>query len=143
MAACTAAEAAQRVLIDFSESGFAVVKVVSVPGIDYNRSVDDDGTGQKPGFTNVADAIESLKPGQAMLIWQNEKLEWLHVSTFDDPRIVQSPMHATSVIDSRAGLARGAWIADGPDDAERVVLLIAENQLLGLQFEQWPLWLQE
>lgn len=140
---CTVAAAAQRVLIKFTESGFAVVRVISVPGIDYTRSLDSDSTSQEITFTSVTDAIESLQPGQGLLAWQNDKLEWLHISSFSDPRIVQSPAHVASVIDTRAGLARGAWIADGPDNAARVILLLAENLPLGLQFEQWPLWLHE
>lgn len=135
------AHAAQRVLIRFDESGFHVHRVIRIEQSGAMTSRIDSKTDN--AVTSLSAALQTLTSGRATLIWQDQNLEWIEATVVPDPRITHSPSHALGGHASRTDLLAGAWIADGPDNARRVVVLLPAAAELGLAFEQWPLWLDD
>jgi hypothetical protein len=137
----TQACAAQRVLIRFDESGFHVHRVIRIEHSGAMTS--NSNTESDSAVASLSAALQKLTSGRATLIWQDQNLEWIEATVVPDPRITHSPSHADGDYASRTDLSSGAWIADGPDDARRVVVLLPAAEELGLAFEQWPLWLDD
>lgn len=138
---CSQSFATQRVLIKFDESGFRVHQVISVE--DRRAMMSRVKPEATRDIASLSAAMRSLKSGQATLVWQDQNLEWIETTVVPDPRITHSPSHVVGGFASRADLLSGAWIADGPDRAWRVVVLLPAVAEIGLAFEQWPLWLYD
>lgn len=133
------AYAEQRVLFSFDESGHYVHRIFSV---NARRSLKQLEAAERREQTDpLATALAQMKPGRATLIWQSQNLDWLATTHVPDPRITHSPEHASNSNATRAGLLTGGWIADGPDEAERVLVLLPAHPILNLGLERWPLWL--
>ncbi|MBX2879198.1 MAG: hypothetical protein KTR32_04655 [Granulosicoccus sp.] len=134
----TPAQSALRVLFSFDETGYRINKIIPL----VQTTTLSAGTDQPVvPIRSLTVARQSVKPGQATLIWQSSDGQYLATSFVPDPRIAHSPLPAQGSNITRVGLTSGAWLADGPDQAERVVILLPEQPLLNLAREQWPLWL--
>lgn len=134
----TPVHAQLRVLLGFDETGHHVHQIVRVVARKTYKSQPD---ADRNTSTSMSAAISAMQPGEATLVWQDAQLEVLEITQVPDPRIVHSAASAPGVDASWVGSASGAWLVDGPDNAEHVVILLPENPDLQLVSERWPLWL--
>ena len=136
---CSPAKAEQRVLFSFDESGHQVHKVFD---IGTRRSLHDSESLKGSATSrSVESAMLLMVPGQATLIWQDQDMQWLATTSVPDPRVAHSPGHTSGFDATRVGLQEGAWMANGPEQAARVIVVLPHNASLNLGSEQWPLWL--
>ena len=128
----------QRVLLSFDGSGHQVRQIVhtdstpaKVPGLETSTS-----------YAVVPDLQalrREMKAGSATLLWLDDAGSQMALVYEPDPRLSHAPSHIDGTSESRFGEQAGAWLVTGPAGATQLLLLLAEDQSLGLGFESWNL----
>ena len=128
----------QRVLLSFDGSGHQVRQIVytnsameTVPELETSTS--------SAVVPDLPALRRDMKPGSATLLWLDDAGLQMALIYEPDPRLSHAPSHIDGSSESRFGEQTGAWLVTGPADATQLLVLMAENQALGLGFETWNL----
>ena len=137
----SSSEASQvRVLLSFDNSGHHVRKVVftadtlSTPAIEKRDILAADLE-----LPSLEDRLES---GMATIIWSNNRMETIAVTTEPDPRLSHSPAQRFQADKTRLSKPAGAWLVDGPASASNLTILLPASFRFRLGFEQWAISLE-
>lgn len=120
-----------KVLFKFDSSGIQAHRVVEIAG----------STGNYP--TSVPELPLSPSENLVIMSWVDADGQLLAVTQVSDPRIASSPEHMNPSSVSRVGLLEGAWVNNGPDGTETVIIEFPENAALGLATEIWSVSLRQ
>ncbi|ASJ72364.1 hypothetical protein [Granulosicoccus antarcticus] len=126
MSLCGAAHADLKVLLTFDSSGVKVNRVVEIA---------DSGENYLASLAELADAAPV---NMVIMKWLGADGQPLAITRIADPRVASSPEHMNPSVRSRVGLNGGAWVCDGPDGTESIIIDFPENAALGLVAETWP-----
>ena len=128
----------QRVLLSFDGSGHQVRQIVHtnsasgiVPGSETSTS--------RAVVPDLPALRRDMKPGSATLLWLDDAGLQMALVYEPDPRLSRAPSHIDGTSESRFGEQAGAWLVTGPAGATQLLVLLAEDQVLGLGFETWNL----
>ncbi len=120
-----------KVLFTFDDSGIEALRVVEIAASGENYPA------------TVAELPASPQGSMVMMKWMGASGQILAVTQIFDPRVTSSPEHINPSSVSRVGLIEGAWVGEGPDDAEVVVVEFPQNIALGLDLETWSVSLRQ
>ncbi len=140
-----------RVLFRFDESGHHVHSVTKAPvRLSLRQGIKSDDFNRKSAATagrardvtmsaelRILEARRQMPANRAILLWFDETGEWLSNSIVSDPRVAHSPAHISGLSESYVSLNSGAWLVNGPDEADSVTLILPDFAALGLGSEQW------
>lgn len=129
-----------RVLLAFDNAGHHLRQIVRN---NHGTSIFD--VPQASLADGILPDIEALgaelERGLARLVWLDEQGFVSAVTQEPDPRISHAPTHITGDDGSRVGERKGAWLVTGPDNAQSLVILMPDDDRMGLAFEQWEVFL--
>ena len=119
-----------KVLFTYDDSGVNAHRVVEIPASGENYPA------------SMAELPVSPTSNMVMMKWLGAGGELLAVTQISDPRITSSPEHVNPSSVSRMGLIEGAWVGNGPDGTEIVVVEFPQNVALGLDLVTWSVSLR-
>ena len=119
-----------KVLFTFDNSGIKAHRVVEIPASGEYYPLP------------LAELPVLPKGNMVMMKWMDASGQLLAVTQMSDPRIASSPEHMNPSSVSRVGLIEGAWVGDGPDGSEVVIIEFPQNVVLGLGLETWSVSLR-
>lgn len=119
-----------KVLFTFDDSGTRADRIVDIAASGENY----------PATT--AELPVSANGDTVMMRWLDAGGQLLAVTQVSDPRVASAPEHVNPLSVSRVGLIEGAWVSNGPDGAEQVIIEFPQNVALQLGLETWSVSLQ-
>lgn len=121
-----------RVLLAFDNDGYRVTRVMRdepLPGAPAKRLGRD--LRSSPFTVPIAPIY-----GEIELVWIDRDERVLATRRAPDPRITH-PVGRAGETTRRVALARGAWLASGPDEAVTLLLRLPARAALALPAAQW------